>query len=129
MADAFSHPAAGNEHWYDRVDTQTELTWDQAKTDAETRFYEGVQGHLMTITSQEEADLRETLYTKTALPDAGKDRFWIGAYQPSGSPEPAGNWRWITGEPWGFTNWGGRRAKQPRRRRCSLFEHHQRTME
>jgi hypothetical protein len=96
----------GNGHWYDRVDIQTGLTWDQARIDAETKFHQGVQGHLMTITSQGEADLWETLYTKTPLPDAGNDRFWIGAYQPPESPEPAGNWRWITGEPWGFTNWG-----------------------
>ena len=30
---------------------------------------------------------------------------WIGGYQPSGSPEPAGNWTWVTGEPWTFSAW------------------------
>ncbi len=97
----------GNGHWYDRVDIQTGLTWDRAKTDAETRFHRGFQGHLMTTTSQGEADLWEALYTETPLPDAGKPRFWIGAYQPPGSPEPDGNWQWVTGEAWNFTNWGG----------------------
>ena len=69
----------GNGHWYNRVDIPTGLTWDQAKTDVETRSYGGVQGHLMTTTSQEEANLWETLYTGTPLPDAGKHRFWVGA--------------------------------------------------
>jgi hypothetical protein len=23
----------------------------------------------------------------------------------AGSPEPGGGWQWVTGEPWGFTNW------------------------
>ena len=35
---------------------------------------------------------------------------WIGGYQDHLAPdysEPAGGWRWVTGEPWGYTNWNG----------------------
>jgi len=30
---------------------------------------------------------------------------FLGGYQPEGSPEPAGGWRWLSGEPWSYTNW------------------------
>ncbi len=30
---------------------------------------------------------------------------FIGGYQPEGSPEPAGGWKWLSGEPWDYTNW------------------------
>lgn len=69
-------------------------------------------GHLATITSREENDF---------IYDLSKHdkRFWItctaictetfgpsfGLYQPDGSPEPRGGWRWVTDEPLSFTNW------------------------
>lgn len=33
---------------------------------------------------------------------------WIGAYQDRSAPdywEPGGGWRWVSGEPWSYTNW------------------------
>ena len=30
---------------------------------------------------------------------------WLGGFQPEGSPEPAGGWQWVTGEPFNYTNW------------------------
>ena len=38
---------------------------------------------------------------------------WLGGFQPEGSPEPAGNWQWVTGSLFtdangsfiGYTNW------------------------
>ncbi len=30
---------------------------------------------------------------------------WIGLEQDPNGREPAGGWRWITGEPLSFTNW------------------------
>jgi hypothetical protein len=29
----------------------------------------------------------------------------LGGFQPPGAPEPAGGWRWVTGEPFIYTNW------------------------
>lgn len=29
----------------------------------------------------------------------------IGGFQPEGSPEPGDGWRWVTDEPWSYTNW------------------------
>lgn len=28
-----------------------------------------------------------------------------GGYQEDGAQEPDGGWRWVTDEPWSFTNW------------------------
>lgn len=30
---------------------------------------------------------------------------WLGGFQLYGSPEPDGNWQWVTGEPFSYTNW------------------------
>ena len=44
----------GNGHWYDSVVYLS--TWDEAKANAEIQEYNGMQGHLVTITSKEEQD-------------------------------------------------------------------------
>lgn len=73
------------------------FTWQQAKVDAESRG-----GHLATVVS----DL-EWLDLKNVLGEALHGRnLWLG-----GTDEGTeGSWRWVTGEPWGFTNW---RAGEP----------------
>jgi hypothetical protein len=35
----------------------------------------------------------------------GGGSFWTGGFQPAGSPEPGGNWQWVTGEPFEYANW------------------------
>ena len=30
---------------------------------------------------------------------------WLGGYQYDHNAEPAGDWAWLSGEPWGYTNW------------------------
>jgi hypothetical protein len=67
-------------------------SWDRAAWDAILR-----RGHLATITSQEEWDRARSL--------VGNRDVWIGGNQGPGKTEPAGGWRWVTGEPWGFTAW------------------------
>ena len=59
----------------------------------------GVRGHLATITSNEE---NRWIMENTGV---GEDQVWIGGIQevPNGGPDS--DWRWITGEPWEFTNW------------------------
>jgi hypothetical protein len=41
-----------NGHWYERIDSQVD--WDQAKTQAENMTHMGMSGHLATITSESE---------------------------------------------------------------------------
>src|SRR5262249_15005848 len=36
------------------------------------------------------------------------NQYWIGAFQDHSAAnysEPAGGWKWVTGEPWSFTSW------------------------
>lgn len=65
------------------------LTWQEAKAACEA-----MGGHLVTITSEEEQKRIEDLNTQN-------DKLWIGA-----SRDQDGNWIWVTGEPWSYTNWG-----------------------
>ena len=70
-------------------------SWPQAKSDAESRG-----GHLATFPYQAKWNSAQpliNLFNSEFVQD-----LWIGGYQPAGSPEPAGNWSWVTGEPWGF---------------------------
>lgn len=88
----------GNGHAYDWVPGY--LPWDQAKLVASQHRYEGSQGHLATFTSQAESDF--------VLSNFGSLIGWIGGFQDRTAPdfaEPAGGWRWITGEPFAYTNW------------------------
>src|ERR1700680_2838816 len=82
---------AVNGHYYQLITTQR--TWQQAKIDAEGRVFAGMQGHLMTITSQGEQDFVNTTFGEP-LREA-----YIGG-QKIGS-----QWTWITGEPFEYTNW------------------------
>jgi hypothetical protein len=88
----------GNGHYYDRVEVS--LSWSEATTAAQTSW-PGRTGHLMTITSQAELDFLE------ANLSLGND-YWLGGYQDLNAAdysEPAGGWRWLTGEPFEFTAW------------------------
>ncbi|HOO01002.1 MAG TPA: lectin-like protein, partial [Syntrophales bacterium] len=75
--------------------TTVEGTWSEAEAEA---IRHG--GHLATINSREENDWLVRTF--------GNDKsFWIGFYQPAGSQEPAGGWRWVSGERVVYTNWDG----------------------
>ncbi|MHC4843890.1 MAG: PEP-CTERM sorting domain-containing protein [Planctomycetota bacterium] len=87
-----------NGHYYDFIPDH--MYWDAAKIDAESRNYEGLQGHLATLTSYDEA-----LFIEQNFSD---DLGWLGGYQDRDAAdylEPAGGWYWVTGEVWDYTNW------------------------
>ena len=86
----------GNGHWYwsDRVSR----TWSNAKIAAELQ-----NAHLATSTSSAENE-----FLRTVIAQFNLDRPWIGGFQDTSSPdftEPAGGWRWVTGETWNYTRW------------------------
>lgn len=66
--------------------------WSSAKASCEEKG-----GHLLTITSQEEQDFIEELIDSKGI----MKHYWLGATDE----ETEGTWKWITGEPWGFTHW------------------------
>lgn len=75
-----------NGHWYQRVEVP--MSWPDA--DAVCR---ALGGHLATLTSPAENDF---VYFKLAADSIA----WLGAQRDS-----AGQWSWITGEPFDWTNW------------------------
>ncbi len=86
----------GNGHWYQLV-LDGHPSWTQAKSQAEQRG-----GYLATLTSEAENDFARQL-------PSGLSAMMLGGFQDLASPnysEPAGGWRWVTDEPWNFTNWG-----------------------
>ena len=112
---AFAEPiewtvaSGGNGHFYEGVLFNADINWPQAKIEAENRG-----GYLATITSAAEGNfVVSTVIPSNSFwqPDprgAGfTDLFgpWIGGFQPDASPEPAGNWQWVTGESFGPSFW------------------------
>lgn len=80
--------------------------WYEAK-----RTAEDVGGHLVTIHDSKEnrfvyglfaADVR---FVSVGNKGMDKNGPFIGLFQPSGSKEPRGGWRWVTDEPLEYTNW------------------------
>jgi hypothetical protein len=78
------------------------LTWTQARARAQNLSFQGVSGHLVTITSAAE----NAFLVDRLLPAQRSPAPLLGGFQPPGSAEPDGDWQWVTGEPFGYTNWG-----------------------
>ncbi len=94
----------GNGHLYEIVPTAS-VTWQSARQGAIARG-----GYLATITSSAENEFVRNL----ALQDPANwfsniynMRYgpWLGGFQPQGSPEPNGGWRWVTEEPRSWSIW------------------------
>ena len=81
------------------------IDWPTARDEAETRTFVDVNGHLATINSEEERDFINGLLLTPPYWNEEGVALWLGGYQPDESPEPAGNWQWITDEPWTGSDW------------------------
>ena len=87
-----AQPVEGpNGNYYELVSAG--LTWDEAKTAAESMTFGGAPGYLATLTSAEEDAFVASF---AAASDA-----WFGASDLATD----GNWEWVTGEVWSYTNW------------------------
>lgn len=91
----WSSAVGGNGHWYEAI--QYSGTWDMAHADAQTKYFNSVQGHLATLTSLEENNF--------VWDNLGINEYWLGGYQTDKNAEPAGDWAWVSGEKWDWTNW------------------------
>lgn len=72
------------------------IDWDSANAIAQGKVYEGVEGHLATLTSA-----AEDAFVDQLRRDAGLSRpeVWVGGFQQSCAPEAAGcGWHWVNGE-------------------------------
>jgi len=88
-----------NEHYYDAI--AGNINWNDAKIAAEQLIYNGLYGHLVTITSADEnafivAKLTQSLGTPSSY------GYWLGAREYGSS-----NFTWVTGETFSYTNWNG----------------------
>ncbi len=93
-----------NGHCYEAV-LAPGVSWDQAQAQCVARG-----GHLATITSAEENAFVFSLVSGNPsfwfLDSFGNGLgAWLGGYQTSSSAGPAGGWRWVTNEPFAYTNW------------------------
>lgn len=96
--------SGGNDHFYEFV-SDPNVKWSDAKVDAEGLTFGGQQGYLATITSAGENAFMATNFSAEA---GTTQNGWLGGFQDTSAPdysEPAGGWRWVTGEPWSYTNW------------------------
>ncbi len=87
----------GNGHYYEVILVPEGIDWQAAYNAANA-----AGGYLATITSQAENDFVYSLASiNTAFwtPGRGETSIgpWLGGFQPDGSPEPDGNWQWVTG--------------------------------
>lgn len=92
-------PASG--HCYEIVAAGRRIPWDEAKTEAEARRFNNRPGHLVSVTTPAEMTFLTANFTRL-------EYLWMGGYQDTQAAdysEPGGGWRWITGEPWAYTNW------------------------
>ena len=87
----------GTGNYYELVSEN--VTWEEAEALAGVRTLFGVQGHLVTLTSQEENEF--------LLDTFGGLSGWIGLSQEPGSVEPGGGFGWVTDEALEFTSFGG----------------------
>lgn len=88
-------------HYYKAVINPTPLSWTEAAAQAEA-----MGGHLVTITSSEENDFVFSLVNSPEYwSPNGAHGSWIGGYQPAGSAEPDGGWRWVTDETFTYAPW------------------------
>ena len=76
-------------------------SWSEAADHAETMTYKGVNGHLATITSKEEAEMIYSLLDGYS--------YWLGGFHNRSNPdysEPSDGWEWVTGENFSNDFWG-----------------------
>jgi hypothetical protein len=72
------------------------ISWATANADAEAQTFEGVSGHLATLTSEAEDIFVESLRAGAGL---SRPELWVGGFQQSCVPEAAGcGWQWVNDE-------------------------------
>ncbi len=101
----WSTGVGGNGHLYEAVEAQLGISWTEARDAAISKG-----GYLVTLTSQAENDfvfglIDDDKYWYENVTYSNLRGPWIGGFQPEGSPEPDGNWQWVTGESFVFQNW------------------------
>lgn len=95
----------GNGHFYLAVVAPEGIAWTDANEIAKL-----VGGHLVTIQDTNENDfvfslVDDEIFWFLEVPEFWLQGPWLGGYQPQDSTEPDEGWRWVTEEPFHYTNW------------------------
>ena len=100
----WTEAAGGNGHAYEFVQG-TLVGWEEASAAAQAMTFQGVSGHLATITSETEQLFLNSIPSLDPefFPDA--IAMWLGGFQATPSDPPDQGWAWVTGEAWSFTDW------------------------
>jgi len=80
------------------------MTWNEAK-----EYCEHINGHLVTITSQEEQN-----YLQFLIGNGNKGQYWIGGYKQDDE------WAWITDEKWNYSNWANGEPNNEENDECCI---------
>jgi Big-like domain-containing protein/Calx-beta domain-containing protein len=70
------------------------ISWATARRQAEESIFNGVHGHLATLTSAQEDAHVESLRLEVGSGGA----YWVGGYQEQGEPSITENWKWVNNE-------------------------------
>lgn len=125
-------PVQFDGHYY-QVVIANKISWEAARTAAEQRSFQGVQGHLATIGSAPEDvfvhQLRQQVLN-APHPSLSGSELWVGGFQvacATAQPEPACGWMWLNGESIAptngaspYTNWQNGEPNNQRRTPSSL---------
>ena len=96
---AYAQPVLNpdNGHYYELIEVEDpSLTWYEARDAAAAGTFKGMVGHLATVTSAGEDN-----FLVNTFPGVIPLHVWIGGTDAASE----GNWQWITGEAWSYTNW------------------------
>jgi len=84
---------SGNGHYYQIV-ASPGIDWNTADTTADGMIFNGLPGHLVTITSA-----AEDAFVSGLIAAGNFGELWAGGYQnPPTEPDPKAGWMWVDGE-------------------------------
>jgi hypothetical protein len=97
--------SGGNNHLYEFINAGRDLTWEEARAVSAAA---GPGWHLATATSAAENSFVESLFATNAAAfncclGGNASGPWLGA---SATTFRSNDWRWVTGEPFVYTDWG-----------------------
>jgi len=94
---AWATPYSYGGHYYDVI-RAAGITWDDARAAALGSYYSGLEGHLVTITSDDENNAVHAMILASGIPE-GSGEMWAGGYQnPIDEAVPTAGWTWVNGE-------------------------------
>jgi hypothetical protein len=95
LAEPVFNPSNGN--YYELVGVSEDgVDWFEARDAAAARTHLGMPGHLATLASPQEQE-----FVVGSFPQIYPNYVWLGASDQAGE----GDWQWITGEAWDYTDW------------------------